>query len=123
MIDHISLRVSDLEKSKKFYIAILKPVGYALESEYPDACGFRGEDGTSVWLIKENYVTKGVHVAFLGKDLKAVHFFHALGLSTGGIDNGAPGPRKEYREDYFGAFLLDFDDNNIEAVYYSDKHS
>ena len=115
MIDHVSIRVSDMGKSKKFYTAALSTVGYVLESEDSSYAGFRAVDGSSLWLVKEDYVTHGAHVAFPVASEEAVQNFYDTAIAAGGTDNGAPGPRPEYG-DYYGGFVKDMDGNNIEAV-------
>ncbi len=77
-----------------------------------------GEDGKPYfWLMARGRpVVHGVHVAFAAADHDAVDTFHAAGLVAGGTDNGAPGPRPIYHSSYYGAFVLDPDGNNVEAV-------
>lgn len=82
-----------MEVSKKFYQEALGIVGYVLEDEGESWAGFRAVDGSSVWLVKEDYVTHGAHVAFPVGSEGAVQKFYDLALAAGGKDNGAPGPR------------------------------
>ena len=116
MLDHVGFPVSDFERSKRFYQEALSPLGYGLISEprhgfagfgwsgKPDFWIFRGEPGDAV------------HVALAAADRAAVDAFHEAAIAAGGRDNGRPGLRPEYHPTYYGAFVLDPDGNNIEAV-------
>jgi catechol 2,3-dioxygenase-like lactoylglutathione lyase family enzyme len=118
MIDHVSVVVADLERSKELYKATLAPLGYSLTMDFAeyDAAGFGTEERASFWLGKGERAG-GVHVAFTADSKEAVDAFHAAGLAAGAMDNGAPGYREIYAPNYYGAFIHDFDGNNIEAVY------
>lgn len=112
-LEHVSVPVSDFEKSKKFYIEMLKPLGYEMTQDYsPDAAGFKEGGHTSFWISKKDTVVP-THVAFLAKNRKEVDEFHAAGIKAGGEDNGKPGRREGYG---YAAFVHDPDGNNIEAV-------
>jgi catechol 2,3-dioxygenase-like lactoylglutathione lyase family enzyme len=119
MIDHVGIRVSDYERSKAFYVAALAPLGYALVMEVTEVgpyAGF-GEGGKpDFWIGKGERPATNVHVALQARDRATVRAFHEAALAAGGTDNGAPGLRPEYHPDYYGAFVLDPDGNNIEAV-------
>lgn len=122
MIEHVSVPISDYKKSAKFYEAALKPLGYKLYRKYPpDAGGFLEGDSTSFWIVKKGGKIQPMHVALRGKSKKAVDEFHAKGLKAGGKDNGTPGFRLPYGDNYYAAFLLDPDGNNIEACYFGAK--
>jgi catechol 2,3-dioxygenase-like lactoylglutathione lyase family enzyme len=112
LIDHVHLRVSDLEASRRFYRAVLKAVGREFTSESPDhfACD-------ELWVDRADGPASRVHLAFQARDREAVHAFHAAALGAGGRDNGAPGERS-YHLGYYAAFALDPDGHNIEAVYH-----
>ncbi len=116
MIDHVSFRVSDFQRSKQFYTAILEVLGYAVAREAENKMGFKGPGDAGVWLRKEDFLSQGVHVAFRAKDKDTVDRFYQTGLKNGGTDNGAPGPRP-HREDQYIAFVHDPDGNNVEIVY------
>ena len=119
MIDHIGLGVSDLEASKAFYLRALEPLGYRLLMERDGSAGF-GRDGKPDFWIHVNRPLSGpTHVAVASPDRATVQAFHAAGLAAGGADNGPPGPRPQYHQSYYGAFVLDPDGNNIEAVCHS----
>lgn len=127
MIDHISLNVGDVKTSRDFYLATLKPLGYEEIYSMEDVanfgvgitgCSFGENKETRVWLSGEGEHTK-IHLAFQAKSEKMVQEFHEAALMAGGKCNGAPGPRPQYGPHYYGAFVLDPDGNNIEAVYRS----
>jgi len=127
MIDHISLNVSNLKTSHDFYLATLKPLGYERIFSMEDVanfgigitgCSFGENKETRLWLSGEGERAK-CHIAFRAPSEKVVQEFHEAGLLAGGKCNGAPGPRPQYGPNYYGAFVLDPDGNNIEAVYRS----
>ncbi len=115
MIDHISLRVRDYPAALAFYKQALAPLGYQLLMEFPGVAGLGANGKADLWLTASEGTINPVHVAF-ATDRKTVDAFHAAGLAAGGRDNGAPGPRAEYHPNYYGAFILDPEGNNIEAV-------
>jgi catechol 2,3-dioxygenase-like lactoylglutathione lyase family enzyme len=133
MIDHMTFRVADLARSKVFYVAALAPLGYALcfEERFDDTwivgLGFAdaalpGGRKIDTWLMQGPSqhggpsVTSGCHLCWAASDRAAVNAFHAAALAAGGTDNGAPGLRPHYHAHYYGAFVLDPDGNNVEAV-------
>ena len=115
MLDHVSIGVSDIERSKAFYDQALGPLG--IERLYAeDGLGY-GQDGKAFfWIGLRESVRTGTHICFAAKDRAAVDAFHAAALSAGGRDNGAPGLRLRYHADYYAAFVLDPDGHNIEGV-------
>jgi catechol 2,3-dioxygenase-like lactoylglutathione lyase family enzyme len=119
MIDHLGLSVSDYERSKALYLAALKPLGYGLVMEVTEAgpyAGF-GEGGKpDFWIGRGKVSTKGAHVAFRARDRATVRAFYDAALKAGASDNGPPGLREIYHPNYYGAFVLDPDGHNIEAV-------
>ncbi|MBI4085080.1 MAG: VOC family protein [Candidatus Liptonbacteria bacterium] len=119
MIEHVSIPVRDFEKSKKFYLAALKPLGYELNMEFPGAAGFMADGHTSFWIVQK-LSAQETHVAFLAKTRKAVNDFHVAALEAGGKNNGKPGLRTDYSPDYYAAFIHDPDRHNIEAVCYEE---
>jgi catechol 2,3-dioxygenase-like lactoylglutathione lyase family enzyme len=122
IIDHLKIGVSDLEASRRFYAQALEPLGFEELGPWSDArrevsFGTREADD---FAISEKYEPGGqVHIAFAADTREQVDRFHAAALAAGGTDNGAPGPRPEYSEGYYGAFVLDPDGHNIEAVCHS----
>ena len=122
MIDHIGFPVADYARSKAFYLNALAPLGYALIMEVRQdqhdspAAGFGAADKPDFWIGGEGGLNRAMHVAIAAKDRAAVDAFHRAALAAGGKDNGAPGLRPHYHPNYYGAFVLDPDGNNIEAV-------
>jgi catechol 2,3-dioxygenase-like lactoylglutathione lyase family enzyme len=116
-LDHVGLDVTDYERSKAFYLRALVPLGLRLMMEpAPRVVGF-GADFPFFWIAqRERGPQTGVHVAFRVESRPLVDDFHAAGLAAGGTDNGGPGVREIYHPSYYGAFVLDPDGNNIEAV-------
>ena len=116
MIDHIGIAVTDLDKSVAFYERALAPLGYTLIKRYGnDAAGFGADDQSDIWLGTGMAGGK-VHVAFRAARRSIVRAFYDAAIAAGGTDNGAPGTRPMYHEHYFGAFVLDPDGHNVEAV-------
>lgn len=116
MIDHVVLNVSNLDASRRFYEAALAPLGLAVIAEFPEGVGFGSGSKPEFWIALREPVNIGVHVAFASEERQSVHAFHEKALEAGGIDHGAPGLRELYHPHYYGAFVLDPDGNNIEAV-------
>lgn len=115
MFDHIGLRVKDLAKAKKLYAAALAPLGYGKGPEGDGYAGFGPEGKPALWLHADAK-GGGAHVCFRAPSRAAVDQFHAAGLKAGAKDNGKPGLRTDYSPTYYGAFLLDGEGNNVEAV-------
>lgn len=119
MIDHITINVKDYKKSVAFYREALAPLGItALYEEGSVATGF-GKERPQFWVSlsdEEHPRVKGVHVAFMAATNAEVDAFYAAAMVAGAKDNGAPGYRPQCHSDYYGAFVLDLDGNNIEAV-------
>ena len=129
MLDHVSLGVSDIERSRAFYDAALRPLGlvrivdFGAErgSDYGAAPGSLGVEFT---ITREPGIaapSAGAHLCFRAPDRAAVQDFHAAALAAGGRDDGAPGLRPQYHADYYGAFVLDPDGHRIEAVCHAPK--
>jgi catechol 2,3-dioxygenase-like lactoylglutathione lyase family enzyme len=121
MLDHAGLEVSDLERSHAFYEAALAPLGIRTVMEFEGMFGLGTENERGrqpfFWLAARGRPpVTGVHLAFSAPDREAVDAFHAAALAAGGTDNGSPGLRTEYHPNYYGAFVLDPDGNNVEAV-------
>jgi len=120
MIDHAVVRVKDFKKSLRFYESALQPLGYRVLKEFPGFVGLGARDKTDLWIGQDDAVTKGLHLGFASRDRKSVDAFHAAALKAGGKDNGPPGIRN-YHPAYYGAFVLDPEGNNIEAVCHDPK--
>jgi catechol 2,3-dioxygenase-like lactoylglutathione lyase family enzyme len=121
VLDHVSMTVSDYARSKSFYTAALKPLSITLMMEFgkdvtgtSDQAGF-GRGRPYFW-IGSGKATGPIHVAFGAATRADVDAFYAAAMAAGGKDNGAPGVRAHYHPDYYGAFVLDPDGHNIEAV-------
>jgi catechol 2,3-dioxygenase-like lactoylglutathione lyase family enzyme len=122
VIDHIGIEVSDFARSKRFYEAALEPLGIRLLMEFEGAMagfGKETEHGPKpfFWVGERGRPSvSGAHIAFGVRTPKEVDAFHQAAIDAGGTDNGAPGPRPRYHPGYYGAFVLDPDGNNVEAV-------
>jgi catechol 2,3-dioxygenase-like lactoylglutathione lyase family enzyme len=117
MYDHIGLKVSNIDKSIRFYEAALKPLGYVLCSRDDSGAGFGPKGEPALWLyLAKDAKGPGAHIAFRAPDHAAIKKFHTEGVKAGGRDNGGAGPRADYSPTYFAAFLIDPDGNNVEAV-------
>ncbi len=115
MLDHISIRVADYDRSKKFYSEALAPLGYSLMMESASGAGFRKEFIPDFW-IKQGVPSPSIHIAFSSDSRANVDAFYRAALAAGARDNGPPGLRSNYHPNYYGAFVLDPDGYNIEAV-------
>jgi len=122
MIDHTGLNVSDYRKSKAFYLAALAPLRYQVVMELPTSIVPDGGMGLGFPPKPDFWVAGGkpnvppLHVAFRAENRAQVDAFYKAALAAGGRDNGPPGPRPHYHANYYGAFVLDPDGHNIEAV-------
>ena len=118
MIDHVGVGVSVYARSKAFYEQALAPLGLSFMLEpVPEVGGFGDGRRPFFWIdTRGSAAERAVHVAFAAADRAAVDAFHAAALAAGGTDNGAPGVRPIYHPEYYGAYVLDPDGNNIEAV-------
>lgn len=118
MVDHIGLKVKDLGASVRFYTAALESLGHVLGPSEKAYAGIGPKDAPGLWLYAaKDAKGPGVHVALRARDQAAVDGFHKEGLKAGGRDNGGPGIRADYSPNYYAAFLLDPDGNNVEAVF------
>lgn len=120
-LDHIGLKVHDFDTSRDFYKAVLETVGMTLLADFEHEgrrhAGF-GRDRPVFWIGDSRETTGAVHVAFAARSRAEVEAFHATALAHGAADNGAPGLRPIYHPGYYGAFVLDPDGNNVEAVFH-----
>lgn len=117
MLDHISLHVTDLARSKDFYLQALGPINYEAVMEFPEwnVAGLGANKKPDFWLIGDG-AGKPTHIALSAENRSLVDAFYAAAIKAGGKDNGKPGLRPEYHANYYGAFVLDPDGNNIEVV-------
>lgn len=125
ILDHIGINVTDSARSKAFYAKALEPLGISLVMEFGPSCGFGRDGKPELWITsgttsyqrpEQIRTITPVHVCLVAKDRAEVDAFHAAALAAGGRDNGAPGLRAEYHPNYYGAFVLDPDGHNLEAV-------
>jgi len=117
MLDHVGFGVTDYQRSKAFYEAALAPLGITLLMEWSGAAAGFGTGRKPFFFLESGRpVARPLHVAFAAGDRATVDRFHAAALAAGGTDNGAPGVRAIYHPHYYGAFVLDPDGNNVEAV-------
>ena len=122
MLDHVGIPIADYARSKAFYEKALAPLGYSLVMEVPQtgngerAAGFGANGKPDFWIGSEGGLNRAVHIALWAKDRATVDAFYRAALAAGGNDNGAPGLRPHYHANYYGAFVLDPDGHNIEAV-------
>jgi catechol 2,3-dioxygenase-like lactoylglutathione lyase family enzyme len=115
MLDHVVIAVSDLDASRAFYAAALAPLGLGIVLDLGVSTGF-GPPGKPEFWLRAGAVADPVHVAFAAPDRATVDAFHAAALAAGARDNGGPGLREVYHPTYYGAFVLDLDGHNVEAV-------
>jgi catechol 2,3-dioxygenase-like lactoylglutathione lyase family enzyme len=125
LIDHITLVVSDYTRSKTFYEQALAALGVKPLMEFGEVCGFGRDSKPDFWIgagpasfhkPEQLRVITPTHVAFAARSRAEVEAFHAAALAAGGRDFGAPGIRPQYHPGYYGAFVLDPDGHNVEAV-------
>jgi catechol 2,3-dioxygenase-like lactoylglutathione lyase family enzyme len=117
MLDHVTIGVTDVERSKAFYDQALAPLGIRhLYGEADTFAGYGSDGKAYFWIGLRDTPQSGTHIAFAASDRALVDAFYAAALEAGGRDNGPPGLRPQYHPDYYGAFVLDPDGHNIEAV-------
>ena len=123
MIDHMGVIVSDLARSRSFYVQALAPTGHSKVVDLPDTpggsgptTGFCHADGSDFWIRQGDATRPPIHIAFRVSSRAAVDAFYEAAIAAGGRDNGAPGLRPHYHANYYGAYVLDPDGHNIEAV-------
>ena len=118
MFDHVGLNVRDYAASRAFYERALAPLGWSVVMAFDEwkAAGFGRAEKPDFWISEREPYGTGTHIAFVADDRATVDAFHAAALAAGGEDNGAPGLREMYHPTYYGAFVLDADGNNVEAV-------
>jgi catechol 2,3-dioxygenase-like lactoylglutathione lyase family enzyme len=115
-VAHVAVNVSDWDRAKRFYEPVLGLLGYRIVYEEEEALAYFADAVGLDFGIGRREPVGGAHVAFECGDRAAVDGFHAAGLEAGGRDNGSPGVRPQYDANYYAAYVLDPDGNNIEAV-------
>ena len=127
IIDHLNVAVSDFARSKAFYTAALAPLGIEVLMDFGDACGLGRGKKPELWLgskiasfqsAENRAIITPQHVALRARSREEVDAFHAAAIAAGGKDFGAPGVRAHYHPGYYGAFVLDPDGHNVEAVFH-----
>ena len=120
MIDHLSVGMSDLEQGRRFYDAVMAPLGYRRVNDKIRSSGYGPEEGQDDFYIvlvgEKGSRVAGSHVALKASSRAAVDGFHAAAMAAGAADDGSPGIWKRYHENYYAAYVLDPDGNRIEAV-------
>jgi catechol 2,3-dioxygenase-like lactoylglutathione lyase family enzyme len=119
MIDHLSIGVRSVAAARRFYDAVLAPLGYRLLQDYPTSLGY-GDAHAELWLLEAERPVpaddkSGLHLCFAAPSRKAVDAFHQAALASGGHDNGKPGLRGDYAPNYYAAFAVDPDGYRLEA--------
>jgi catechol 2,3-dioxygenase-like lactoylglutathione lyase family enzyme len=115
-IDHLWMRVADVAASKRFYQTVAPYTGFELRVDRPTRASFRGE--RAGFSVVAGPPTENVHIAFPARDNATVEAFHRAATEAGYRDNGPPGERPVYHPGYYGAYVLDPDGNNVEAVFH-----
>lgn len=116
MIDHIGLMVSNYKKSKHFYSYILAPLNIKLIKEYNNWAGFGKKDMPEFWIGQGNILQQFSHIAFNADAIEAVDRFYAAAIKQGATSKAQPKIRNDYYLDYYSAFIIDCDGNQIGAV-------
>jgi catechol 2,3-dioxygenase-like lactoylglutathione lyase family enzyme len=121
VFDHVTIRVSNREASERFYATVLEPLG--IERTHSDEHFAEWNDFSLSEATAEKPITRRLHVAFAAPSRAHVDAFWRVGTEAGYTDDGRPGPRPQYSEDYYGGFLLDPDGNSAEAVHHGAERS
>ncbi|MDG2284777.1 MAG: VOC family protein [Alphaproteobacteria bacterium] len=121
MFSHVTVGTNDIAKARAFYDAVLATLGIESFTQGKHFIGYGAKDGPQLWVLspfncEPASVGNGGHIAFLAPDRGAVDAFHAAAIIAGAKDEGAPGPRPQYHDNYYGAYARDLDGNKIQAV-------
>jgi len=124
IVSHISIGTNDFEGAVVFYDKVLSTLGCKQVMQHPGAVAY-GREFPEFWVQTPinglpATVGNGSHIGFVANSKEAVHAFHEAALESGGIDDGAPGPRPDYGEAYYGCFIRDLDGNKIEATFWNE---
>jgi catechol 2,3-dioxygenase-like lactoylglutathione lyase family enzyme len=124
MFDHISIGVADIPRARRFYDEALKPLGFTLLSDGETSLGY-GKKTIGLWILAVEHpvppdMSSGLHFCFAAPDVRSVAAFYSAAIAAGGKDNGVPGHRPDYGDDYYAAYVIDPDGYRLEA-YHSDK--
>ncbi len=125
IISHISIGTSNFERAVVFYDSVLSTLGCKQIMKFAGAVAY-GREYPEFWVQtpidgKPAIVGNGSHIGFIANSKEAVHAFHEAALDQGGIDDGAPGPRPDYGDSYYGCFIRDLDGNKIEATFWNEE--
>jgi catechol 2,3-dioxygenase-like lactoylglutathione lyase family enzyme len=125
IISHISIGTNNFERAVEFYDNVLSTLGCKQIMQHPGAVAY-GREFPEFWVqtpINGHVATigNGSHIGFVANSKEQVHEFHAAALKSGGTDDGAPGPRPDYGEAYYGCFIRDLDGNKIEATFWHEE--
>ena len=125
IISHVSVGTNNFERAIVFYDKVLSTLGCKQIMKYPGAVAY-GREFPEFWVQKPldgkpASIGNGSHVGFIANTTEAVHAFHQAALEEGGVDDGAPGPRPDYGESYYGCFIRDLDGNKIEATFWKEE--
>jgi catechol 2,3-dioxygenase-like lactoylglutathione lyase family enzyme len=119
MVHHVSIGVRDIAAARRFYDAALRPLGFECLSEDAGSLGYGGADGPRLWLLAAGAAVPrdipGLHICLDAARRADIDSFHAAAVRNGGRDNGKPGLRADYGENYYAAFVIDPDGNRLEA--------
>jgi catechol 2,3-dioxygenase-like lactoylglutathione lyase family enzyme len=116
MFDHMGFSVADFSASRAFYVAALAPLGISVVMEFDGRAGLGRNGRPEFWFGASEKPAGHLHIAFTAQSREEVRAFHAAAIKAGGKDNGAPGLRPNYHPNYYGAFVIDLNGHNIEAV-------
>ena len=121
MFDHVSIGVADIARSRRFYDEALKPLGYTLLSDGETSLGY-GKKAVGLWVLAAEHPVRpdagsGLHFCFAAPDATSVAAFHRAAIAAGGKDNGVPGHRADYGDDYYAAYVVDPDGYRLEAYH------
>lgn len=123
IIDHIGFTISNHENSKLFYSKALAPLGIELVTEIQGWAGYGKNGKPEFWFGVNSKIQHPMHIAFLAETREQVNKFYEAAIAAGAKDNGKPGIREIYHPNYYGAFVIDPDGHNIEAVCHNEEHA
>lgn len=118
IIDHIGLSVTNAQESKEFFVKALEPLGVEVVMEFAGWYGMWKWGKPDFWFWVGKQAQTPMHIAFLAESKQQVDAFYQAAISAGATDNGKPWPRPEYHDNYYGAFVINADGHNIEAVFH-----
>ena len=126
IISHISIGTNNFDRAVVFYDRVLSTLGCKQIMKHPGAVAY-GKEFPEFWVQtpfngEPATIGNGSHIGFIANTKEAVHAFHEAALNEGGIDDGAPGPRPDYGDAYYGCFIRDIDGNKIEATYWNEDY-